>query len=131
MTKRTLIAASVIVLAGLAGTGAAVAAFGPEHGQDGGHGQARFERMLKEVDSNGDGLIQRSEMEGRAAARFTEMDTNGDGALSREEMQTSREAMRAQRMQERFATMDTNGDGQISPEEMAAAREGGRGGWRH
>lgn len=47
------------------------------------------ERM-KEVDTNGDGKISRSEFVSKAEERFSKMDKDGDGYLTKEEMKAMR-----------------------------------------
>ena len=61
------------------------------------------------------GMMNRAEVEARAAERFERMDVNGDGMLDA--------ADREARARQRFAEADRNGDGQLSYEEMQASRE--------
>lgn len=86
----------------------------------GGH---HAERMA-ELDTDGDGVITRGEVEASHIARFNETDANGDGTLTVDEITAHHEAKRAERKQRRHERMlektDTNGDGVISSEEFTA-----------
>jgi Ca2+-binding EF-hand superfamily protein len=73
--------------------------------------------MKKEIDTNGDGKIERSELQAFLNKRFDEIDTNHDGKLSQGEIQAWRQAEKARREQAAFNRMDTNGDGGISKDE--------------
>lgn len=46
------------------------------------------------VDSNGDGLISRTEFMAQAEVRFNAADRNGDGLISQEERQQMRQELR-------------------------------------
>lgn len=61
---------------------------------------AKMQERLKAADTNGDGLIDRSEAEAglpRVAEHFDKLDADGDGKLSRDELQKMREQMRQRR----------------------------------
>ncbi|WP_187775727.1 EF-hand domain-containing protein [Luteimonas suaedae] len=99
-------------------------------------GEARPARM--QLDSNGDGAIDRSEAAAhpRLAERFDRLDKNGDGRIDADE----RPRHGGKRMQgggghdrmgfDRIARLDADGDGRISRAELeqaAGARKEGRG----
>jgi len=115
MTRRTLIAAT----AGLTLLGAlpiiATAQDGPDRPAPG-------ERIMEELDTNGDGQIAKSEIEAKRASAFAEADANGDGALSQAEFTAFTEAKRAERRAKReaemFARLDTDGDGMVTAAEF-------------
>lgn len=81
-------------------------------------------RLLTEMDSNKDGVVNREEYmayHSRADVHFAELDKNKDGAISREEwLAEPAGAGRA----ERFKQLDTNADGRITHEELEARRNG-------
>lgn len=115
--KKTIIistlAGSAVLLTGLV----AVA-------QDGGpslRGEG-MNRMLENVDTNKDGMIDKAEVDAKKASKFGEIDTNGDGVITGADIMAHREAERKKRMAERItARLDTNGDGTISEAEFLAA----------
>ena len=72
-------------------------------------------RSFAESDRNGDGSVDRREMERRALEVFYFADTDKDGHLSREEY-------RALVLDESFASVDTDHDGRINPREFVAVR---------
>jgi hypothetical protein len=51
------------------------------------------ERMFARLDTNGDGVIDRSEFRAQAERRFEMMDTNKDGKIDAAERQAARDAM--------------------------------------
>ncbi len=63
----------------------------PPRGRRGGPG--RMAEMLKNMDTNGDGKIQRDEMPERMRQMFDRMDTNGDGAIDEAEIKAMQERM--------------------------------------
>jgi len=111
-----------VVVVGFAVAGTSAMAFGPGTGHAGHGPRMSFE----ELDSDGDGQITQSEMQGRAAAHFQEADTDGNGLLSASEM----EAQAQKRMAERIAGMierfDKDGDGALSQDEMPRPPRAGR-----
>ena len=71
--------------------------------------------------------VSRSELNAKLDSGFKELDTNHDGFLSRSEVQAAqgRDLQRLQtiaraKMQEQFRQLDTNKDGQLSFQEFAA-----------
>lgn len=115
MTRKTLIAggASLTLLAGLPLIATA---------QDGPDGPPRGERIMEELDTNGDGQIAKSEVEAKRASAFAEADANGDGAVSQSEFSAFTEAKREEKRAEReaamFSRLDTDGDGVVSDAEF-------------
>jgi Ca2+-binding EF-hand superfamily protein len=79
--------------------------------------QQRFSKM----DANGDGVISLNELstdgdgDRDASDKFKKLDTDGDGKLSATEQKTGCDA--------KFTTLDTDGDGYISQSEMMAAHK--------
>ena len=84
------------------------------------------------ADTNGDGLIQMSEIEAQAQQRFARLDLDGNGAITRAEATEAREKMQAMMAERRagsegkrrsmrggaegamFERADANGDGQVT-----------------
>lgn len=95
----------------------------------------RAERMLKHLDTNGDGVITPDEFKFPGDRIIKEADLNGDGAVTLDEMHQHHQQMEAKRQAERqkmmadqqakmdqmFKSMDTNGDGKVTVEEANAA----------
>lgn len=54
----------------------------------------RFEERFKSIDTNGDGLIQKSEATGRLNEKFDAIDTNADGAIDQAEIEQMRSKFR-------------------------------------
>lgn len=85
MKKLTLAAASALTLA------LAVPMVAQAHGfKGGGRHHERF------ADTNGDGVIAKSEVEAAAFAAFTKIDTNTDGFATQEELKAGHEVQRAE-----------------------------------
>jgi len=77
------------------------------------------------LDSDGDGVVTRSEYDAASAERFGRLDVNGDGVLTREELRGGFARGRhefGERRAERMAAVDTDGDGAWSLAEMQAVR---------
>jgi len=105
-----------------------------------------FDRMLKKMDTDGDGKISSVEFQAAAAARFNAIDTQGTGKITAEQIANSKFAKdRDEKFaehevkkigsngvitkdqylaaaQSRFAKLDKNGDGYITADEMPAGR---------
>ena len=83
---------------------------------------AHFEQM----DTNGDGYLDKAELKAAREARFTAMDANGDGALTADEISNHRAdkmakyAKSGKRGEARFKKLDTDGNGTLSKEEFDA-----------
>lgn len=86
MKKLTLAAASVLTLALAVPMLASAERSGRGHG---GH--------LEKLDTNGDGVIARGEVEASALEAFAEMDADANGQLTQEELKAGHEAKRAAR----------------------------------
>lgn len=54
-------------------------------------------KMFEKVDTNGDGVISKTEMLSKAEERFAKMDTNGDGSVSKEEAKQHRSMIKNKR----------------------------------
>lgn len=126
-TKTILIAGGIGMAALIAGTGVGLAKSGPggwgHHGHHG-FGGPHFERMIDQIDSNGDGNLTTEEITTFRDARFQAMDTDGDGELTPRELTDGIRAMH-------FAAMDADRDGMISQDEfMEAGQHRGWGGRR-
>ena len=124
MTKKTTLAAAIVLSL------LATSAFAQQGAQ------AKPERAARmNIDSNGDGVIDRAEAAKfpRLAARFDQLDRNGDGRLDANERPRRGAHGRHGRGDGRHGRaagperLDSNGDGRLSREEVAAGR-GGRGG---
>lgn len=107
-----------------------------------------FERMLKSMDSNGDGRISLDEYLGEAARHFQAADSQNKGRIDAADLASSPQAItridhKAERMvrrldtagagyvtpdefvaaaQKRFARLDKNGDGKLTPDELTFGR---------
>lgn len=79
----------------------------------------RAEHFFNKLDTNGDGVLSRSEVAGRPmlSKHFDDIDTNKDGVLSRDELGAARKKLAARH----FAKLDTDNDGRISRAEAQAA----------
>ncbi|MFS4582528.1 EF-hand domain-containing protein [Phaeobacter sp. C3_T13_0] len=119
--KHTKFIAAVVAVGALIGATGTYAK--PWFGGKGGHGpRISFEEM----DSNGDGQITKSEMEGLRAARFAEADADGDGQLTLGEMEAAAQARAKTRAAKMLERMDANNDGSLSLEELPKPRRMGK-----
>lgn len=98
MTKKKLIIAGLLSVTAIGGIGATAHAFMGHKGP-------------MRADTNGDGVVSRSEFFTAAETRFKAKDANNDRMLTGDEMQDKRG---------RFARLDTNNDGKLSFAEQAA-----------
>lgn len=96
--------------------------------------QARFERMMTELDADQSGAVSFEEFARRGDDRFMQTDSDGDGFLTPQEREAAkaqamegREGKRAKRAgkrgDKRLARVDTDQDGNISREEHQAAQQ--------
>jgi len=106
-TKRWI--AGTLVLA-VFGMGSALAC-------DGGHGM-RGKGMLKQADSDGDGVVTLAEAEAKFRERTLAIDVNKDGSISVQEMEAHRQIMRAERQAARLTALDADKNGTVSVEEF-------------
>lgn len=95
----------------------------------------RAERILKRLDTNGDGVIEPSEFKFPGDRMIKQADLNGDGTVTldelnqylakkmaeREQQMKQRSAKMQARMDRMFKSMDTNGDGKVTLQEANAA----------
>jgi Ca2+-binding EF-hand superfamily protein len=88
---------------------------GPRDGHRRHRGAGRgFAHMIERFDTNGDGVLQLSELPPGLQKHLGDADTNKDGLLTREEL----EAHMKMRGKQRFAEKDTNGDGALTEDEV-------------
>lgn len=102
------------------------------------------EEMFAKIDANGDGSIDKSELQSFTekmsnqdgdtidiSKMFTDIDTDGDGAISQDEFLAAKPPDPPQGMgpgqppdpEKMFSDMDSNGDGSITKEEMKSFME--------
>lgn len=95
---------------------------------------SRAERIMKRLDTNGDGVIEPSEFRYPGDRIIKEADLNGDGAVTLDELHkhydqaianregrmSRRDAKMQARMDQMFKAMDTNGDGKVTLQEANA-----------
>lgn len=112
--RNALIATGILATIGL---GIAHAATGDRHGGPAGRGP-HMNEWIKTMDSNGDGLLQKDEVQARLDAIFADADANKDGALSEDEIRDQFLAMRNQRFDDRFAALDADKSGGLTPDEL-------------
>lgn len=117
----------------------------------GGHGKGGM-GLLRQADTNKDGVITREEAEALADREFARFDRNKDGTVDQADFDALRKEMTDYRVKrfahgfgagpdgrvtreqfqakaaERFARMDFNGDGSVSRDEMPGRGHGRRGG---
>lgn len=98
------------------------AAEGGKHSAE--HRAERLDRMFEKLDANGDGAIDKAEVEAGRTARFSAADANSDGVLTTDELSAAA-AKRAEKHIERMMSrLDKDGDGSLSDAEYAAAGDG-------
>lgn len=73
---------------------------------------------MQRLDTNGDGLLQKAELQAFLDTQFEAADTNNDGALSQDEIRAQFASMRDQRFEERFAALDVDKSGDLTAEEL-------------
>ena len=74
--------------------------------------------MLRGLDANGDGRIERAEFDAPHRAAFTEADANGNGKLEQEEASTYMEVRKRLHREAFFKHLDKDGDGALSEDEL-------------
>ena len=101
------------LLALVAGTAMAVAQDGaPDGGWRGG--------FFRQLDTNKDGKIERTEVVAWSEARFKGLDTAGDGALTKEQYVDAMIAKIRPRLEQRFDKLDADKDGKVTAAEFEA-----------
>lgn len=65
-------------------------------GQKKGKGRPSVEMLMKEMDSDGDGLLSKKEVKGPLSNDFDKIDTNSDGFLSEKEINDAPKPARQQ-----------------------------------
>lgn len=107
--------------------GVAAAASGPAMAQDS-RMEKRADRMTRtfeRLDKNGDGAVDRSELERKQERAFQRLDANNDGVIDRSEIEAIK-AKRArkgkgkggEKMAKRFQRADENRDGKVTQQEF-------------
>lgn len=84
------------------------------------HGGDRGGHMMKEADTDNDGVVTKSEFLAAHEKKFTEIDKDGDGKITEEDIKAHMEAKRQKKKDEWFDKADTDGDGKLSREELDA-----------
>ena len=100
------------LLALVAGTAMAAAQGAPDGGWRGG--------FFRQLDTNKDGKIERTEVQAWSDARFKALDTAGDGALTKEQYVDAMIAQIRPRLEQRFDKLDANKDGKVTAAEFDA-----------
>lgn len=90
--------------------------------RDGAQSRPDFDTM----DRDGNGEISQSELTEMGQERFRANDTNGDGQLDRAEMEAAAAKRTEARIERVLARLDANKDGTLSLEEMSARHDTGR-----
>jgi Ca2+-binding EF-hand superfamily protein len=80
-------------------------------------GEQMEDKHFKEMDTNGDGMVSKTEFDAAHNRHFKEMDTNGDGQLSRDEMKAGHKKMMEKAKDKHFEEADANHDGVLTREE--------------
>jgi Ca2+-binding EF-hand superfamily protein len=85
-------------------------------------------QRLAQLDANGDGVLERSEVPQRMKERFEQIDRDGDGKLTRQELAQASQRGAGARRPDRSAPanpllrlLDADRDGELSSQEIAAA----------
>lgn len=89
----------------------------------GGVGAAQAQQAMRwKPDTNGDDRLSRSEFVDQAEQRFVRFDTNGDGVIDKAEIDAAAAAAAAKaklRIERMMARLDTDGDGKVMRAESA------------
>ncbi len=91
--------------------------------------KGKMGERFDQIDTNGDGFIDATEITAHKDARFAAADKNGDGALDAEEIAAQheerakkRKAHSAERQAKLIERLDTNKDGKLQKDEMKSDR---------
>lgn len=79
-------------------------------------------QKLKDMDSDGDGVIGKGEWKGKQS-RFAQLDRDGDGFISKKEVDRLRKKEEKPKFSKVYQKMDADGDGKISQKEWQDAVE--------
>jgi EF hand domain-containing protein len=135
MTINRSLATSVLALIAISGHGLFAADAGQARDRDQAKAAGRrpqMEARFRAMDTDGDGVVTRSEWRGTDAA-FRQQDVNQDGVLSGTEVQAATTApvqprivdpSRADVLNARFSRLDVNNDGRLVRDEWTAAAAG-------
>ncbi|HTM82138.1 EF-hand domain-containing protein [Asticcacaulis sp.] len=112
--SRTLTFVSLMALGAalVGGAGAQTTMDKPAHQHHG--------RGFDAMDTNKDGVLDKSEAKGRLAKAFDEIDLNKDGKVTKDELKAGWQAQRTDRQAQRLARIDTDKDGKVSWAESEA-----------
>jgi Ca2+-binding EF-hand superfamily protein len=108
-----------VTVAWAEGDGQGAGAGGPPH-----TGPANLQEHFKQLDKNGNGVIDKDEFKG-PAEMFAKIDTDNSGTLTLDEMKAARPKRMENRgnLEERFKQMDKNGNGVIDKDEFKGPPE--------
>lgn len=134
MKNRILLAALVLAI----GTGTAAIVAAPALAQDGASRSDRMERRAEKtkkrferLDRNGDGVVDRSEIERPLQRSFKRADKNGDGVLDEGEIEALKNRpsrrggpKRGERLAKRLQRADRDRDGRVTEQEFMRLRPG-------
>ncbi|MEO1090392.1 MAG: EF-hand domain-containing protein [Pseudomonadota bacterium] len=87
-------------------------------GRGGPGGESRLDRMFESFDTNGDGRLTQSEVDGYRTERHATFDTDGDGTLTLEEFTVMWTDATQRPMTRRFQRLDADANGFITIEEF-------------
>lgn len=110
MKTKWIVGSALVAL--VAGTAMAAAQGAPEGGWRGG--------FFRQLDTNKDGKIERTEVLAWSEARFKALDTAGDGALTKEQYVDAMIAKMRPRLEQRFDKLDADKDGKVTAAEFEA-----------
>lgn len=111
MKTKWIVGSALVALIG--GTVIAAAQEGaPQGGWRGG--------FFRQLDTNKDGKIERTEVQAWSEAQFKKLDTAGDGALTKEQYVDAMIAQIRPRLEQRFDKLDADKDGKVTAAEFEA-----------
>ncbi|MEM7074268.1 MAG: EF-hand domain-containing protein [Pseudomonadota bacterium] len=119
--NETRYAKNLTLIAALA---VSIAAGNAVKAEDGGSSREGKRPGFEALDANGDGMLERAELDQHMKARFDAADTDGDGLLSRDELSARAKSRSESRLDRMLNRVDADKDGAVSFEEMRAVRGG-------
>jgi Ca2+-binding EF-hand superfamily protein len=128
---------NTILISGLAAALALTGSITPSFAGQGKHNpERRAERMMKRLDTNGDGKVSLDEVHAQASAAFKTFDADGNGEVTRDEIKVKRQAFREVRKEWRAARDKTGAEKTAAMEKVKAMRPAmlpgmGRKGFKH